>query len=77
MSRIGRLSIIVAFLDPMISFVHNLLAEDYENINISLKFGGEGFSSFWFVLALGLFFLYLGKIFENARILKEENELTV
>lgn len=35
------------------------------------------FGSHWYILALGLFFIFLSKVFDNARILKEENELTV
>jgi hypothetical protein len=35
------------------------------------------FGSFWFILAIGLFFIFLSKVFENAKKLKEENELTV
>jgi hypothetical protein len=34
-------------------------------------------NSFWFTLALGLFFILLSKVFEQAKNIKEENELTV
>lgn len=33
--------------------------------------------SFFFLLIIGLFFLILGYIFQEAKVLKEENELTV
>lgn len=32
---------------------------------------------FWFVIAIGTFLMFLSKIFNKARILKQENELTV
>lgn len=35
------------------------------------------FPDFWLILALGAFFMVLGQVFEKARTIREENELTV
>ena len=71
---IGRLIIIVALLDTIPGFIYQTFFEESpRRVNYSLA----GIDSFWFIIALGLFFIFLGKIFDNARIMKEENELTV
>ena len=45
---------------------------------ITLNFGMEfSFSSFWIILAFGIFLIFLAKVFQNARQLKKENELTI
>lgn len=47
------------------------------NTSLRVSLGGDNFESFWFTLGLGLFFLYLARLFDHARNLREENELTV
>ena len=42
---------------------------------ISLDF--KGFNSLWFIMILGLFFQLISRVFENARKLKLENDLTI
>lgn len=74
---IGKLSIGIAIIEALIPLIFNSFGNPQESLRVSLRFGGEGFGSFLFILALGLFFIYLSRIFENARVWKEENELTV
>lgn len=71
---IGRLILIITLLTTVLEFGAALLIS--EQLRIGLKMDST-FGSFWFVLALGLFFMYLATIFEQARILKEDNELTI
>lgn len=42
---------------------------------ISLNF--MGFNSAWFQFTLGLLFLFMDKVFKNAKDLQEENDLTI
>jgi uncharacterized membrane protein len=74
LDRIGRLVITVTLLTPLLEFLSDLFIGDHANLGIHFNLS---FTSFWFLLAMGLFFIYLSKVFENARILKEENQLTV
>lgn len=71
---IGKLIIIVAILEKIPSFIYKNFLEESPR---TISYGISSFGSFWFVLALGLFFIFLSRILDNARILKEENELTV
>ena len=41
----------------------------------SLNF--TGFGSTYFIIALGLFFIYMSKVLEESAILQQENELTI
>jgi NADH:ubiquinone oxidoreductase subunit K len=71
---IGQLIILSSACQGIINFVGPIIIKD------EIKFGvGVDFSlgSFWFILAIGLFFIFLSKVFENAKNLKDENELTV
>ena len=36
-----------------------------------------GFNSGWFQFTLGLLFIFMDKVFKNAKALKQENELTI
>lgn len=71
---IGQLLIVITILEGLIGFAGNLLLAGRITLRISAELS---FGSIWFLLAIGLFFIYLSKIFNNARIMKEENELTV
>ena len=71
---IGKSIIVVAILDTIPSFIYKTFFEESpRTVNYDLA----SIDSFWFITALGFFFIFLSKIFQNAKILKEENELTV
>jgi hypothetical protein len=71
---IGQLIILVVLLQGFLDFLGDFLLADKMRLGIQMDLS---FGSFWFLLGIGLFFIYLSKIFENARRMKEENELTV
>lgn len=71
--RIGRLIIELSIGKALLGFLAGLILGVSARVNIEVEF----LDSFWFTLALGLFFVYLSKIFENAKALREENELTI
>lgn len=71
---IGQLIILSTTISLLTNFLANLLMGGEAELKLHLE---HTFSSFWFVLALGLFFMYLSKIFNHARTLREENELTI
>ncbi|MDT0643136.1 DUF2975 domain-containing protein [Zunongwangia sp. F363] len=67
---VGQLIIWYIVIDAIGEFVIKMLIESRMEFNIS-------FPDFWLFIALGAFFMFLGRIFQSARTLKEENELTV
>ena len=71
---VGQLIILITLAKGFLNFIGKILFESRVGIDLSMEFS---FGSFWFILAIGLFFIYLSKIFKNAKFLKEENELTV
>lgn len=71
---IGQLIIIVTLFQMLLDILGTIFLE--QKVRVGIQFD-LSFSSFWFVLAIGLFFIYMSKAFERARVLKEENELTV
>lgn len=71
---IGRLIVAVALLNTVPGFIYKTFFEPSPR---RVDYGLASVDSFWFIIAIGLFFMFLSKIFENARIMKEENELTV
>lgn len=71
--KIGRLIIALSFGKALLGFLAGLVIGNSAKVHVEIEF----LDSFWFTLALGLFFVYLSKIFENAKALREENELTV
>ena len=72
LNLIGQLIIIIILGQGVIDFITRIYFESQVGIHI-----GFSLTSFWFILAIGLFFIYLSKVFDNARLLKEDNELTV
>ena len=70
----GKLIIICSVAQIFINFFSTVILEGKARVGISV---GVTFDNFLFVIAIGLFFIYLAKLFDNARIAKEENELTV
>tara|TARA_R100000935_G_C2837557_1_gene169012 strand:+ start:2892 stop:3407 length:516 start_codon:yes stop_codon:yes gene_type:complete len=71
---IGQLIILITIFQGIVNFVAPLLINSEGRIGIKVGFS---FGSFWFILSIGLFFVFLSKVFQNAKNLKEENELTV
>lgn len=75
LQRTGILILIISFSNAILKPFFAFLFLPDASLRVSL--GGDNFESFWFTLGLGLFFLYLAKLFQHARHLREENELTV
>ena len=73
LKKIGILIIGLSIGRAILSFIAEIVLNDSAKILLEIEF----LDSFWFALALGLFFIFLSKIFQNARLMKEENELTV
>ena len=67
---IGQLLILFTILDSIITFIFTIIFK--QNIEINLTF-----SDFWLLIAIGLFLIFLSKIFERGRVYKEENQLTI
>ena len=67
---IGQLIVWLVILSSIIEFVLKIFLESRLELEAS-------FPDFWLFLALGTFFIVLGQVFEKARALREENELTV
>lgn len=74
LNLVGQLIVVITLTSGLTDFLGKILIESKATLRVGMDFS---FGSFWFILALGLFFIYLSKIFENAKNLKEENELTV
>lgn len=67
---IGQLIIFLTIIDSIFLFTAKAIFFSRLQINFDLF-------DFWFVIAIGLFLIFLSNIFEKARVYKEENELTV
>ena len=74
LNLVGQLIIFITLAKGLMNFLGKILFESRVGIDLGMELS---FGSFWFILAIGLFFIYLSKIFRNAKELKEENELTV
>lgn len=74
LNLVGQLIILITLAKGFIDFLGKILFESRVGVDLGMELS---FGSFWFILAIGLFFIYLSKIFRNAKDLKEENELTV
>jgi hypothetical protein len=72
LNQIGGGFLISSVLGGIALFVYN----SFHRGSASLDFS-SGFSSFLFTMSLGLFFMVLGEVFNIAKTMKEENELTV
>lgn len=71
---IGQLIILCTIAQFVIDFFANLLLENRVKLNFTID---SAFDSSLFILALGLFFIFFGKLFAKSRELQEENKLTV
>ncbi len=74
LNLIGQLILLTTIASLVIELISDILLDETARMNMHIDFS---FGSFWFILAIGLFFIYLSKIFKNAKNLKEDNELTV
>ena len=66
---IGQLIIFITILNELFGIVYKVIFNNRIEINVD-------HFNLWFVI-FGLFLIFLSKIFNQARIIKEENELTV
>ncbi|SFG05780.1 Protein of unknown function [Salegentibacter agarivorans] len=67
---IGQLIILITIVDAISIFVFKVIFNGRLELNFDLF-------DFWFVIGIGLFLIFLSQIFNQARVMKEENELTV
>ena len=67
---IGQLILLITIIDATTIFIFEAI------FNGRLKISFDLFD-FWFVIGIGLFLIFLSGIFNKAKILKEENELSV
>ncbi len=67
---VGQLIIWLTILQSLAEFILKMIFKS----RIEFKFEVSGF---WLFIALGAFFIVLSKVFQKAKMLKEENELTV
>lgn len=67
---LGQLIIWLTILQSVTEFIMKIIFKS----RIEFKFEVSGF---WLFIALGAFFIVLSKVFQKAKMLKEENELTV
>lgn len=74
LNLVGKLLILVTVINAVVDFFSKAIVDRRIGVSITLE---NGFGSFWLIIAIGLFFIYLSKVFANSARLKEENELTV
>lgn len=67
---IGQIIIWLVLISSISEFILKLTLNSRFEVKAS-------FPDFWLFLALGSFFIVLGRVFEKARLIREENELTV
>lgn len=71
---IGKTILVVAVFNTVPTFIYSTFFEQNPR---TVNYDFASINSFWFTLTIGFFFIFLSKIFQNAKTLKEENELTV
>ena len=74
LSLAGKLIIGVFILQIIAEFFTKIIFDN--RLEVSLSFEND-LGSPWLIIAIGLFLIYLSKIFKNSACLLEENELTV
>lgn len=74
LKSIGQLIIFTALAEVALDFFLRLVLEQRASVGLEFE---TSYNSLWFALALGLFFILLSKSFRYAKVLQEENELTV
>lgn len=70
----GQLIILVSLGEAALNFIFKLVMGNRVSTGIQME---ESFGSFWFSLALGMFFILMAKSFHYAKSLKEEQDLTI
>ena len=70
---IGKCVIASTLLTSVPMFFYNII----ERNNLGIEFTGGGFDSLLLSISLGLLFIVIGEIFQKAKTLQEENDLTV
>lgn len=70
--QMGKAIIIGYLISAVPAFVYNMISE----AGLKLEFGFSTDSGLC-ILGLGLFFLVLSEVFLNAKMMKEENDLTI
>ena len=76
LSKTGKLMIYAVIIYTALNFLMKVIFEN--RIEISVLGNSENlFYNEIFLLIIGLFFLFLSHVFNSARKLKEENELTI
>ncbi|WP_081891274.1 DUF2975 domain-containing protein [Gillisia sp. Hel_I_29] len=71
---IGQLIVLSVVLQFIVHFFSTMLLEKRLEIGVSVD---SGYYSSLFILSIGLFFIYMSKLFKKSRSLQEENDLTV
>lgn len=71
---IGQLIIVTTIADLVLDFLLGSFIERKGRISVEID---ASFNSFWFTVALGLFFILLSGAFKYAAGIQKENELTV
>jgi len=71
---IGQLIVLSVILQFIVHFFSTVLLEKRGEIGFSVA---SGYYISLFILSIGLFFIYLSKLFEKSKSLQEENDLTV
>ena len=74
LSLSGKLIIGVVFLQVIAEFITIIVFDNKLEVSVSFE---NDLGNPFLVITIGLFLIYLGKIFENSARLKTENELTV
>lgn len=69
----GKCIIVSALLTSVPMFFYNMVQRNH----LGIDFMGGGFDSLLLSVSLGLLFIVIGEIFQHAKKMKEENELTV
>lgn len=71
---IGQLIILNSIAELILDFLANIFLNFQAKVEVEI---GTSYDSFFFKLVMGLFLLYLARLFDNAKQLREESELTV
>ena len=72
--KIGQLIVFSTLLQFAVNFFSVLILEGRAKIGFSVE---SSYYNIFFIFSIGLFFIYLSKLFEKSRSLQEENDLTV
>ena len=70
----GQLIILATIFEFIVNFYTTVVLD--KRIGLSFSIDGSH-NNLFYTLAIGLFFIYLGKLFNKSNSLQEENELTI